>query len=78
MMGGSVEQSRNSVTASRTLQGSGLTSDTSVVGTLVLLPVIFIDELPDELRTVFVACVVDGITPAAFSMGRCSIKAPCC
>ena len=22
-----------------------------------------IDELPDELRTVFVACVVDGITP---------------
>ena len=26
-----------------------------------------IDELPDELRTVFVACVVDGITPEQFA-----------
>jgi hypothetical protein len=26
-----------------------------------------IDELPDELRTVFVACVVDGMTPGQFA-----------
>jgi Sigma-70, region 4 len=26
-----------------------------------------IDELPDELRTVFVACVVDGMTPEQFA-----------
>ena len=26
-----------------------------------------IDELPDELRIVFVACVVDGITPEQFA-----------
>ena len=26
-----------------------------------------IDELPDEVRTVFVACVVDGMTPAQFA-----------
>jgi Sigma-70, region 4 len=26
-----------------------------------------IDELPDELRSVFVACVVDGMTPERFA-----------
>lgn len=26
-----------------------------------------IDELPDELRSVFVACVVDGMTPEQFA-----------
>jgi DNA-directed RNA polymerase specialized sigma24 family protein len=26
-----------------------------------------IDELPDELRTLFVACVVDGMTPEQFA-----------
>jgi DNA-directed RNA polymerase specialized sigma24 family protein len=26
-----------------------------------------IDELPDELRIVFVACVVDGMTPGQFA-----------
>jgi DNA-directed RNA polymerase specialized sigma24 family protein len=26
-----------------------------------------IDELPDELRTVFVTCVVDGMTPGQFA-----------
>jgi RNA polymerase sigma-70 factor (ECF subfamily) len=26
-----------------------------------------IDELPDELRTVFVACVVEGMTPGQFA-----------
>jgi RNA polymerase sigma-70 factor (ECF subfamily) len=26
-----------------------------------------IDELPDELRIVFVACVVDGMTPEQFA-----------
>lgn len=27
----------------------------------------WIDELPDELRIVFVACVVDGMTPGQFA-----------
>ncbi|MDX8494812.1 hypothetical protein RFN29_24940 [Mesorhizobium sp. VK22B] len=26
-----------------------------------------IDELPDELRSVYVACVVDGMTPKQFA-----------
>jgi DNA-directed RNA polymerase specialized sigma24 family protein len=31
-----------------------------------------IDELPDELRTVFVDCVVDGMTPGAVCRVVCT------